>query len=360
MDSSAPVKIAVDAMGGDFAPASVVQGAVEAFRLHGLAPILVGREDELVRELARVGSSRQEIEVVHASETIDMDEPPSLALRKKKDCSIRVACRLVKEGKASGVVSAGSTGAVMVASKIVIGTIEGVDRPAIAAVLPTQTGRMVLLDVGANVDCKPHHFLQFAVMGDLYARVVLGVENPRIGLLSIGEEDTKGTDTTKEVFRVLSATHLNFIGNVEGNHVYSGNVDVIITDGFSGNISLKVTESIVSSLDIMVRREVAKSLRAKLGAWLLMPALREIKKRTDYEEYGGAPLLGARECVIICHGRSSPKAIRNAVRVAKDFVRGRVAERIHDGIRALAEAEKTFGESLAPRAPQQQSAGGSC
>jgi glycerol-3-phosphate acyltransferase PlsX len=194
----------------------------------------------------------------------------------------------------------------------------------------------------ANVDCKPHHFRQFAVMGDLYARYVLGIERPRIGLLSIGEEDTKGTDTTKEVFKVLSGTTLNFIGNVEGNHVYSGKVDVIITDGFSGNISLKVTESIVSSLNVMVRREVAKSMRAKLGAWLMMPALRAIQKKTDYEEYGGAPLLGARECVIICHGRSSPKAIKNAVRVAREFVVNCVARHIHDGIRTLAEAESRF------------------
>jgi glycerol-3-phosphate acyltransferase PlsX len=357
VESSGPVKIAIDAMGGDFAPASIVEGAVQAAREMGLSPILVGREGDLERELRRVGSSRNEIEVVHASETIDMSEPPSLALRKKKDCSIRVACRLVKEGKASGIVSAGSTGAVMVASKIVIGTIEGVDRPAIAAVLPTQRGRMVLLDAGANVDCKPHHFRQFAVMGELYARFVLGVERPRIGLLSIGEEDTKGTEVTKEVFRFLSATHLNFIGNVEGNHVYSGDVDVIITDGFSGNISLKVTESIVSSLDIMVRREVAKSLRAKLGAWLLMPALRAIKKKTDYEEYGGAPLLGARECVIICHGRSSPKAIKNAVRVAKEFVVNRVAERIHEGIQTLSEAESRLSESMG--AGIGQTAGGS-
>ena len=255
----------------------------------------------------------------------------------------------MKEGKASGVVSAGSTGAVMVASKIILGTIEGVDRPAIAAVLPTQAGRMVLLDVGANVECKPHHFRQFAVMGDLYARYVLGIERPRIGLLSIGEEDTKGTDTTKEVFRVLSATPLNFIGNVEGNHVYGGKVDVIITDGFSGNISLKVTESIISSLDVMVRREVAKSLRARLGAWLMMPALREIKKKTDYEEYGGAPLLGARECVIICHGRSSPKAIMNAVRVATEFVVNSVTNHIHAGIRALAEAESRLAPPLGDR-----------
>jgi glycerol-3-phosphate acyltransferase PlsX len=337
-----PVRIAVDAMGGDFAPANIVEGAVQAVRELGLHPILVGREPDLVRELARVGSSTKEIEIVHASETIGMDEPPSLALRKKKDSSIRVACRLVKEGRASGLVSAGSTGAVLVASKIVLGAIEGVDRPAIAAVLPTQTGRMVLLDAGANVDCKPHHFRQFAVMGDLYARYVLGIERPRIGLLSIGEEDTKGTDTTKEVFKVLSGTPLNFIGNVEGNHVYSGKVDVIITDGFSGNISLKVTESIVSSLNVMVRREVSKSMRAKLGAWLMMPALRAIQKKTDYEEYGGAPLLGARECVIICHGRSSPKAIKNAVRVAREFVVNCVANHIHAGIRTLAEAESRF------------------
>lgn len=334
-----PVRIAVDAMGGDFAPASVVEGSIRAVRELGLTPILVGRREELVRELARLGSSESEIRVVHASETIEMHEAPSLALRKKKDSSIRVACRLVKEGEASGVVSAGNTGAVMVASKIVLGTIEGVDRPALAVVLPTRKGRTVLLDVGANVDCKPHHFLQFAVMGELYARFVLGIEHPRVGLLSVGEEDTKGNEATKEVFRVLSGTSLNFVGNVEGNHVYSGEVDVIITDGFTGNVSLKVAESIVSNLEEMARREIMKSLRFKIGAWLLTPALRAMQKQIDYQEYGGAPLLGARECVIICHGRSSPKAIKNAVRVAKEFVVNSVTDRIHAGIRTLAEAE---------------------
>ena len=333
------MRIAVDAMGGDYAPASVVEGAVQAVREYGLAPLLVGRRDELLGELRRVGSSESEVPIVHASETIEMDESPSVALRKKKDSSIRVACRLVKEGEASAFVSAGSTGAVMVASKIILGAIEGVDRPALAVVLPTQKGRMVLMDVGANVDCKPHHFRQFAVMGDLYARFVLGVDRPRVGLLSVGEEDTKGTGTTREVFRVLSDTSLNFVGNVEGNDVYSGAVDVIVTDGFTGNVSLKVSESIVSNIKSMARREFTRSLRARIGAWLLMPALQAIQRQMDYEEYGGAPLLGARECVIICHGRSSPKAIKNAVRAAREFVANRVADRIRAGIRTLTEAE---------------------
>lgn len=341
-------------MGGDFAPASVVEGAVQAVREYGLAPILVGRRDALIAELRRFGSSESEVRVVHASETIAMDEAPSLALRKKKDSSIRIAFRLVKDGEASGVVSAGSTGAVMVASKIVLGAIEGVDRPALAVVLPTEKGRVVLLDAGANVDCKPHHLRQFAVMGDLYARLVLGIGRPKIGLLSVGEEDSKGNETTKEVFRALSGTSLNFVGNVEGNHVYSGDVDVIVTDGFTGNVSLKVAESIVSNLEEMVRREVAGSTRAKLGAWFLRPALRSIQKKIDYQEYGGAPLLGARECVIICHGRSSPKAIKNAVRVAKEFVVNRVTDQIHAGIRTLTEAESrlamTKGDAIGQRA----------
>jgi len=338
-----PIRIAIDAMGGDFAPASIVEGAVQSVRELGLAPVLVGRRDALLAELRRCGATEAEVPIVHASETIDMGEPPSLALRRKKDSSIRVACRLVKEGGASGVVSAGSTGAVMVASKIVLGAIEGVDRPALAIVLPTRTGRMVLLDVGANVDCKPHHFRQFAVMGELYARLVLGIPRPKVGLLSVGEEEGKGNETTREVFRVLKDTSLNFIGNVEGNHVYSGEVDVIVTDGFTGNVSLKVAESIAANLEEMLRREVAASPRAKMGAWLLRPALRAIQKQIDYQEYGGAPLLGARECVIICHGRSSPKAIKNAVRVAKEFVANRVTEHIHTGIRSLAEAESRVG-----------------
>ncbi|PYT06266.1 MAG: phosphate acyltransferase PlsX [Acidobacteria bacterium] len=335
------LKVAVDAMGGDHAPGFVVEGAVRAVREGGCQVVLVGRQDAIQAELGRLAAASLEgIEIAHASQVVEMGtESAAQALRQKKDSSIRVAARLVKEGRASALVSAGHTGAVMAAAKILLGSIEGVDRLPIAVTAPAVGGKVVILDAGANVDCKPHHFRQFAVMGYLYARVVLGVNNPRVGLLSIGEEDTKGTDVTREVFKVLRETRINFIGNIEGNDVYSGRVDVVVTDGFTGNVTLKVTESMIESLRSALRQEMARSLRTRLGALLMKPAFEGLEKRVDYAEYGGAPLLGARECVIICHGRSSPKAIKNAIGVAREFVERRVNERTAQEIRSLAEAE---------------------
>jgi glycerol-3-phosphate acyltransferase PlsX len=324
-------RIAVDAMGGDHAPENVVEGVVQAVREIGATTVLVGDEALIRAELHRFAAEEDPgIEVVHASQTVGMDESVAFALRQKKDSSIRVAARLVKEGRAQAIVSA----------EILLGAVEGVDRPAIAVTAPARNGKVVILDAGANVDCKPHHFRQFAVMGYFYARNVLGIASPRVGLLSIGEEVGKGTDTTREVFKVLQETAINFIGNIEGNDVYSGHVDVVVTDGFTGNVTLKVSESMVESFRTAFREEISQSVRSRLGYLLMKPAFEGLRRRLDYAEYGGAPLLGARSCVIIGHGRSSPKAIRNAVRVAREFVESRVNERIVQGISTLTEAEK--------------------
>lgn len=332
--------IAVDAMGGDHAPRNIVEGAVEAVRTNTVSVILVGREQEVREELRRLSATdHPRIEVVHASEVVGMEESLALALRQKKDSSIRVAARLVKEGRAAALVSAGNTGAVMAAAKILLGSVKGVDRPAIAVTVPARGGSVVVVDGGANVDCKSHHLRQFAVMGYIYARKVHHLPNPRVGLLSVGEEDSKGTDVTREVFKALQGTKLNFIGNVEGNDLYSGEVDVVVTDGFTGNVALKVSEGLVETFREALGQEIRKRLTTKLGYLLMKPAFDGIKKRLDYAEYGGAPLLGARECVIICHGRSSPKAIRNAVRVAREFVDSGVNGLIEEQIASLTEAE---------------------
>jgi glycerol-3-phosphate acyltransferase PlsX len=243
-------------------------------------------------------------------------------------------------------VSAGPTGAVWVTAKIVLGLIEGVDRPALAAIMPSRnrSGVTVILDVGANLHCRPDQLMQFAVMGHLYGRSVLGIPDPRIGLMSVGEEDTKGTDEVKEVGRVLRETRLNFLGNVEGNDIFNGRVDVVVCDGFVGNVALKVSEGILEAAQEIVREDIQENVRAQMGFLLLRPTLRGFRKRIDYAEYGGVPLLGVRGCVIIGHGRSSAKAIKNALRAARDYVAGRVAERIHSEIRLLAETQTRLDE----------------
>lgn len=323
-------RIAVDAMGGDRAPAAVVQGALSAAREWGHEILLVGREDVVRAELQRLDARAGEVEVVHAPEVIEMHEPPVLALRRKKQSSIRVGAHLVREGRVQGFVSAGNTGAVMAGSKVSMGTLHGIDRPAVTAVLPSLMGRAVWLDVGANVDSKPAHMLQFALMGSLYAREILGVQEPRVGLLSIGEEDLKGNDLTREVFRELQDSTFRFIGNVESRDIFNGNCDVIVCDGFTGNVSLKAVESVAEMLAKLLKRELRSSLMARLGLVLASPALRRFKKVVDYAEYGGFPLLGVRGSVIICHGRSSPKAIKNAIRVCAECISHRVNDRIQD------------------------------
>lgn len=313
------IKIAVDSMGSDNSPFSEVEGAVEAAKAFDVQVILVGKEPILAPLLKGAGGEGLPISIRNATQVITMDEAPTAALRKKKDSSIRVAAELVRDKAAGGLVSAGNTGAVMAISKMVFGTVPGVDRPALATVLPTLTGNAVLLDVGANVACKPQHLVQFAVMGHLFSKRIIGVAQPRVGLLSVGEEESKGNDLIKEVHKALKQLRLNFIGNVEGRDLYNGRADVVVCDGFTGNVALKTSEGLIEAMLKLLKDELSRNLQAKLGALLSQQSFKRLKKRLDYSEYGGAPLIGLRGVSIICHGRSSSNAIKNAIRVAKEF-----------------------------------------
>ncbi|MCH9647498.1 MAG: phosphate acyltransferase PlsX [Deltaproteobacteria bacterium] len=333
--------IAVDAMGGDHAPREVVSGAVQVAREQGTQILLVGNSALLESELRRLGaSSLKEIEIVHAEEVVGMDEPAVTPLRKKKRSSIRICADLVKKGRAQAMVSAGNTGAVMISAKMVLGTIEGVDRPALAAEFPNPQGRTVVLDVGANVDTKPSQLREFAVMGHFYSQEINGIHSPRIGLMSIGEEETKGTGKTRVAFQVLQETGLNFVGNVEGRDVFSGSVDVIVCDGFVGNVLLKSAEAVAELIKTMLRRELQKSPLRQIGALLARPAFEDLAKRTDYREYGAAPLLGLRGGCFIAHGRSNSTAIKNSIRRAEEFVAAETPEKIRAKVAQLHNEEK--------------------
>src|SRR5438067_10081716 len=333
------LKVAVDAMGGDYGPRVVVEGAVAAVREFGAAVILVGDRSAINREVVRLDAQSVALEIRHASQVVGMAESPSQALRRKRDSSLRVAADLVKDGKASAFISAGNTGAAMAISMFVIGVLPGVDRPAIAAVLPNLRKFTILLDAGANVDPKPWHLLQFAVMGHVYARDIFGLDNPRVGLLSVGQEEGKGNELTKEAYEELKASSLNFVGNVEGRDIYNGSCDVVVTDGFTGNVALKISESLAEMLGAMIKEELTRDLRSKIGAALSTPAITRFRKRVDYTEFGGAPLLGIDGEAIICHGRSPAKAIKNAVRVAGEWAK----KGLNEHIRAALEAELARG-----------------
>jgi glycerol-3-phosphate acyltransferase PlsX len=320
--------IAVDAMGGDEAPRAVVEGAVAAAVDFGLDTLLVGRRREIEAELKRLGYAGGRIDVVDADEVVEFDEPSITPIRKKRRASVRVAAECVRDGRARGMFTAGHTGAAMVVAKMIMGVVEGIDRPALAAVLPGLGRKRVLLDVGANVICRPEHYREFALMGHFYAQEVLGIPKPKIGLMSVGEEEGKGTDTTREVFGLLKASGLNFIGNLEGRDVYAGDVDVIVTDGFTGNVILKVSESLAHMIEEALKEEITRSLQASMGFLLAKDAFRAFRKRLDYSEYGGAPLLGVNGACLIGHGRSTAKAVRNAVRAADVFVTHGIPEKI--------------------------------
>ena len=324
------VTIAVDAMGGDHAPRTEVEGAIRAAKSLDVKVILVGREDALREELSRHDGARfLPIQIVHASERVTMEDSAAKAVRGKRDSSIRVASRLVRDGIAEGLVSAGNTGAVMVTAKLVQGMLPGVDRPALASAFPTLTGRpAVMVDVGANVDCTDRMLGQFAVMGEIYSRVIFHVENPRVGLLSNGEEEHKGNELTRRAYALLKTLPLNFIGNVEGGELYSGNTDVLVCDGFIGNVALKVSEGLVDVIKQMLQESLEATIAGKIGYVLSRAAYAAFKKRVDYSEYGGAPLLGVRGVCIICHGRSNANAIKNAIRVAAEFSSGEINNRI--------------------------------
>lgn len=334
------IKIAVDGMGSDNSPRSEIEGSVLAAQSYGVHVVLVGKEAVLRPMLVEAGGDSLPIEIRNATQVVAMDEQPAAALRKKRDSSIRIAADLVRDGIASGLVSAGNTGAVMAISKTVFGVVPGVDRPTLAQVLPTLTGHVVVLDVGANVVCKPHHLVQFAIMGHLFSKIIVGVSNPRVGLMSVGEEESKGNDLTKEVHKILKETHLNFIGNVEGRDIYNGRADVIVCDGFTGNVALKTSEGLVEMALKLLKDELSSNLQAKLGALLSQQSFKRLKKRLDYSEYGGAPLIGLRGLSIICHGRSNSNAIKNAIRVAKEFAENQVNARLESELNQLGEYAK--------------------
>ncbi|HIE65579.1 MAG: phosphate acyltransferase PlsX [Nitrospira sp.] len=313
------MKIALDAMGGDHAPETIVEGAVLAARDLDVEIILVGDEKKVETALSRHVTTGLPLSIVHASQKVEMEDSPSSVIRKKRNSSIWIATELVKKSEAVAVISAGNTGATMASSLFVLGPLSGVERPAIATLLPTLKGQAVLIDVGANVDCKPQHLFQFAIMGAMYAEKILGIPEPSVGLLSIGEEDTKGNELTKEVFKMLKKSSLAFVGNVEGRDVYSGDTDVVVCDGFIGNVALKISEGLSDAIIKFLKREIMASPMGKLGYFFLKPSFARFKKKIDYAEYGGAPLLGVDGITIICHGNSSGHAIMNAVRVARDF-----------------------------------------
>ncbi len=338
------MKIAVDAMGGDFAPREVVQGALQAAMEYGISVILVGDEKQVLAELGKADTGGL-VSVVHASEVIAMGEPPAVAVRRKRDSSIVRATQLVRDGEASAVVSAGSTGAAMASALIYLGRIKGVDRPAIAGIMPNENSFSLMLDVGANVDSKPANLLQFGIMGYQYAKKIMGIDNPRVGLLSNGEETSKGSETTLAAFPQLQGADINFIGNVEGRDIFSGGVDVIVCDGFIGNIVLKAGEGLAGMLLKMIKEEINKSWLAKAGAVLAKPALKALQKRLDYNEYGGAPFLGVNGVSIICHGSSKAKAVKSAIKLARDSVDNCLVEEIRASMVNLEVREA--GDSIA-------------
>lgn len=327
------MKIALDAMGGDFAPAVTIEGAIETVNsCEDIDIILVGDEHAIIRELDSKRFFPNRVTIRHASQVVRMDETTPSAIRRKKDSSIRRGIELVKNQEADAFVSAGHSGVVMATALLVLGVSEVVERPAIATIMPTLKSPFVLIDAGANLHCKPENLLQFALMGSTYCRFMLGRDEPRVALVSTGEEDTKGNELTKETFKLLKETELNFIGNIDGKDIFTGDADVIVCDGFTGNVILKTSEGLADALIRMLKREVAALSTGRIGYLLLKPALRNFKKKTDYDEYGGAPLLGIRGTCIIGHGRSTAKAMRNAIRVAADFARKKVYEIISSAI----------------------------
>jgi glycerol-3-phosphate acyltransferase PlsX len=314
------MRIAVDAMGGDHAPRRPVDGALAAARYLGIGVDLVGRSEQIHAELVRHPDAESlDVRVCDAPDVVGMNESAAQALRRKPRSSVMVAAGRVHDGHCAALVTAGHTGAAVVAAHAVFGMLEGVDRPALAAIVPTKHGSAVLLDAGATVECRPHHLLQFGMMGSTYAHVALGIERPRVGLLSIGEEESKGTEVTREAHRLLKQAPLHFVGNVEARGIFGGEADVVVADGFTGNVALKLSEGVVEMVEDLLREELQSTFSSQMGYLLSQRAFRRFRKRVDYSEYGGAPLLGTAGVVVVGHGRSSVKAIRNAVAQAARF-----------------------------------------
>ena len=320
------MKIALDAMGGDFGPPNLVGGAVLALREYRRIGklFLVGDSKQIEAEVKKQRCNESRVEIVHASQVVGMSDRAVESVRRKKDSSVSRAVDLVKHGQADAIVSAGHTGAAVAASKIKLRTLPGIDRPGIAAILPTETNVFVLIDAGANIDARPYHLLQYAIMGSVYSRHVLGYAKPSVGLISLGEEDVKGNELTKEVFKMLKRSSLNFVGNIEGRHLFEDPVEVVVCDGFVGNVILKTCESISVAIFTWLKHELMRSTKRKVGAFLAKNAFLEIKDKTNYEEYGGSPLLGVNGICIIAHGASTPLAIKNALRVAAESIEHQV------------------------------------
>jgi phosphate acyltransferase len=332
------IDIALDAVGSDKAPEPEIRGAILACRTLPVRVHMIGPEAEL-RDLLDEELENEDLPIVihNATERIGMEEKAAQAVRTKRDSSMRVGLKLVREGKAAGFVTAGNTGAAMATAKMVLGALPGVDRPALATPMPSSTGNpCVLLDVGANVDCKPHNLEQFAVMGEIYARTVLKINEPRVGLLSIGEEETKGNDLTREAFPLLKNLPIKFIGNVEGRDIFSGLADVIVCDGFVGNVALKTSEGVGRFVRDVLRESLTRTVTAQVGALLSRRAFNDFRRRLDYREYGGAPLLGVRGVCIIGHGSSNDRAIYNGIRVAYEFAKGGTTAKIEHEFAGLA------------------------
>ena len=325
------MKIAVDAMGGDYAPGVVIEGILLALQeIPGLQLVLVGHQEKLSFYLEKAGlSNHPQVELVHAEQVVEMSDHSTYSIRSKKHSSITVCADLVKAGRADAIVSAGHTGAAVAATKVRLRTLEGVDRPALATAMPAVGGKNILIDVGANTDCTPINLAQFAVMGELYAQLTFGLERPRIGLLSVGGEDVKGNDLTKEVFKILSSMPINFVGNVEGHDIFhKSTCDVIVCDGFTGNSILKASEGLARATYHWLKEAFTRNPIRQTGAFLAKEAFRDLKKISDSEEFGGAPLLGIRGVCIIGHGASTPKAIKNAIRLADTYLKHGLTDRI--------------------------------
>ena len=334
------MKIALDAMGGDFGPPNLVAGAALALREypHISKLFLVGDTAQIEAELRKLGCNDSRIEVVHSTQVVDMSDRAWSAVRRKKDSSVSRAVDLVKHGQANAIVSAGHTGAAVAASMVKLRTLPGIYRPGIAAVLPTETNVFVLMDAGANIDARPEHLLQYAFMGSVYSSHVLGYKNPTVGLISLGEEDVKGNEMTKEVFKMLKKSSLNFVGNIEGRHLFEDPVEVVVCDGFVGNVILKTCESISVAIFQWLKHELSRTPMRRLGAFLARESFRTIKDKTNYEEYGGSPLLGVNGICIIAHGSSTPLAVKNALRVAAESIEHQVNPHIIEEVQRYHEA----------------------
>jgi glycerol-3-phosphate acyltransferase PlsX len=326
------MKIALDAMGGDNAPETTIAGALRAAREFPIDLVLVGQQEAIKKTLASYPTTPSNLSILHAPEVIGMDESPVASIRKKRESSINVGLEMLKEQKVDAFVSAGNTGAVVSASMLLVGLLPGIERPGIAILLPGVKGDTLLIDVGANIDPKPLHLLQYALMGEAYMRCVMGKVRPNVGLLNVGEEETKGTEFMKETYGMIESSGVNFVGNVEGHDIFTGEFDVIVCDGFAGNIALKTAESLAHAINVLLKRSLMKSPITRLGAWLARGAFIQLRKEVDYAEHGGAPLLGVNGISIIAHGASSGKAIKNAIRVAYESVRHELNRNMVDAV----------------------------